>query len=154
MSKVMLSFGSFVAGVLFMFSMLSGNHASTTVHAQAPFEIEGAEPVVPPLKVHFSGHSNFTGPTQALDGLDCDGCVIAADVSTYGAGAFNCTNCSLHTNRLQLKGAADNTLKLLIRLGLIQGPKQAPKKALPPNNNVNLIEIEPRQSITLVSAGQ
>lgn len=125
MSKVGLSFGSFVLGVATFFV---GSHISTVVHpsllafAQA-VSIGNAEPTVPALSNNEFSGATLSSPTQPLDGLNCTKCVISAAVLTYAGGQFKCAECSLKTQRLELKGAALNTLNLLKIVGAFGAPR-------------------------------
>ena len=108
------------------------------------------EPVVPHLTAHFEG-GGLHGPLQPLDGIDCDGCVIEASVITYAGGAFSCNGCSIHTDRIELKGAAINTFNLLKAVGAMPGPTPAPKNRKPLNDEANMIKISPQERVTWVS---
>jgi hypothetical protein len=79
--------------------------------------------------------------------------VIDATVITYGGGAFACDGCSLRTSRVVLKGAAQNTFNILLALGVIPGPKAAPKRPTPQivENNNNEIEVSPQPSFSVAS---
>jgi len=72
MSKITLAFGSFIVGACSAFLALSLIHTSTRVQASLPQVIESrsSEPVVPPLNSHLNGGA-FSGPFQALDGIEC-----------------------------------------------------------------------------------
>jgi len=128
MSRVTLALGSFVLGGCCMY--LLGSHTSITVQsvlaqdaskgitAGTAIHVPNAEPVVPPLQTAFiKGFSiNGTVKTQALDGLNCDGCVIDALEVTYAGGALRCVDCKVKGDRVTLKGAALNTLIVLQNL--------------------------------------
>jgi hypothetical protein len=152
MSKVILSSASFVAGMLFVFAflMFSGNHTSTTVHAQSNLGIGGAVPIVPPLTAKMFNDS-IVGGSQSLDGIDCIGCVVDVDVIRYGGGAFSCVNCAIRTKRLSLEGAAENTFRALMLFSVIPQPKAAPNKPKSPTLEATEIQINPQDKIDLVS---
>ena len=149
MFKVTLAFGSFVAGACCMFFALSLIHTSTDVHAsqRAGLVVENVEPVVPPLGARFIG-GGMGGELQALDGIDCEKCVINASVLTYAGGAFNCIECALPRGAsVQLKGAAWNTFKMLQFFGAIPGPVTPP----PPQMQRTAIQVKAQQTITWIA---
>jgi hypothetical protein len=151
MSKVMLSVLSFVVGMLCTSFVLSGSRASTVVQVPG-VDLGGAEPTVPSLKLRMES-SILGGQIQALDGIDCEKCVIQPQIISYGGGVFNCHLCIVHaTKGLQLKGAAQNTLAILTYFGLIPGPKPIPNR---PNNEArndnSIMQIKPLENVDLVS---
>jgi hypothetical protein len=139
MSKVMLSFGSFIVGALAMFLMLSPIHTSTWAQeqpSQAPslppstINMSAATPVVPPLQ-YFGHGSAISGVAQQLDGFSCDGCIVTTGLLIYGGGSYSLLNTKFPNNvQLRLVGAAENTLKLLMLTGVIP-PPAPPQPALP-----------------------
>jgi hypothetical protein len=151
MSRVTLALGSFIVGVCFALLIFSLIHTFTPVQAQGGLGITGAEPVVPPLSGHMTGVA-ISGALQQLDGIDCDGCTIEASTVTYAGGAFRCNNCSVKRQLLQLRGAAFNTLTILQAFGAIP-PPPAPPRGLPrpAPEIVNLLQITPKQNVTVVS---
>jgi hypothetical protein len=152
MSKVTVALGSFIVGACCAFIISSLPHTSTRVQASqhVGVDIPGAEPIVPPLNAHFIG-GNIGGDTQALDGLDCNGCTITAPLITYGGGAFTCGGCTIHTSRVVLKGAALNTFNALAFFGVIPRPKAAPNKPKPPMAEANEIQIVPQEKVDWVT---
>jgi hypothetical protein len=151
MSKVTLALGSFVLGACVSFAAISLVHTYTRVHAQQALKIGGAEPTVPPLGPFFR-ESVFTGALQPLDGINCEKCTIEASVITYAGGGFRCVDCIVRSNQVQLKGAANNTFKILMLVGAISGPP-APEKTVPQNapKLATTIEIGKQPKVTWVS---
>jgi hypothetical protein len=84
---------------------------------------------------------------QPLDGINCSGCVIDADVITYAGGAYNCEGCKLKGDRVALKGAALNTVIFLRQVtALLNTPE-------PPNTSTPIVKIAAsKQNATLTFA--
>jgi len=116
MSRVTVALGSFVVGALSMFVCL-GNQTSIVAQPAVPqrgIVAEGAEPIVPPLRGIVVSASSFGNLTQPLDGLDLENCEFRNVTLEYSGGAFRLRNASFSGPiRVQLKGAAANTLVLL-----------------------------------------
>lgn len=148
MNRVLLALGSFVIGACFSFAASSLIHASTRAQRQG-LVVEGAEPVVPPIKF-FGRETRIGGDVQALDGISCDGCEIAASKITYAGGAASFKNCRIvSVLPIELKGAAENTRQFLMMVGAL--PKPQPNK--PPKTNPNMqtatFELKPQDNFTL-----
>lgn len=154
MTRTALAFGSFIVGAVFGSLALSLIQTSTRVQAfQEPrtsMSIPGAEPTVPPLRVHMVGGGIGGGEVQALDGLDCERCSVAATVITYGGGAFRCVDCKIQSKGLQLKGAALNTLNMLRFVGAIPTPVAPKVPERSPMLRAN-IEIKAESKVTWIS---
>jgi hypothetical protein len=155
MTKVTLALGSFVVGVCASLSVSSFVHTSTRVHAQQAIVIEGAEPVVPPLR-YFGHGDTLLARVQALDGISCEGCTIAVSAFTYAGGSYNLKNCSVPRNvPIILKGSAKLTLDLLQAMGAVPKPPSPPNPNNPPQASpkpqLASLEIRPQDNFTLVS---
>jgi hypothetical protein len=155
MNKIVLASGSFIVGAVVGSLVLSLIHASTQVHAFQGLGVgisdSGAEPVVPPLCNHIIGGGILGGAVQALDGIDCDECVLDVGRFTYAGGAFRLNNAHLRTNApVELKGAALNTLNLLRALGALPSPPPKPQSK-PPFMSMAALEMKAQSDLTLVS---
>jgi hypothetical protein len=149
MSKVTLALGSFIVGACISLAASSLIHTSTRVHAQQAVLMSGEEPIVPSLGITVRGV--ISAPVQSLDGLNCEGCTITAPLITYAGGAFTCTGCSIHTSRVDLKGAALNTFNALRFFGAIPSPNPAPNKPKIPTLEAKQIQISPQENVNWVS---
>jgi hypothetical protein len=153
MSKVMLSFGSFVVGALVASTASLLIHRSTVAHAdQTPaVVIGGAEPVVPPLSATFKG-GRIGGDIQALDGLSCDDCTLDVPVLTYAGGSFGLTNAHVRQHaEIRLKGAASNTVALLAALGALPNAHPNNQPSTGPQPQIVDLTITPQDNFNLVS---
>jgi hypothetical protein len=167
MSRVTLAFGSFLLGLCVMY--LFGSHTSTIVQrvlaqethkppiTQFGIVIENAEPRLPPLGPFMQrGLLGSKVRFQQLDGLNCDGCVITAEALTYAGGVYSCPRCKLTVDRVELRGAALNTLTFLMQVGVVGQPAtpSTPKgEPFNPNApNVKIAEDKSSTSLMLVSA--
>jgi hypothetical protein len=135
MSKLLLSLLSFIAGICV--TLLTGSRMPsldaqsvsniTFVGGQGmtsgirpdPAAVPVVKPLNPTLSVKNVGIRN--SHSQQLDGLKCNQCRFEDATLTYGGGAFDLKNSSITgTTRLQLTGAAANTVALLDLLRGIQ----------------------------------
>ena len=130
MSRVTLAFGSFIAGACCMFFIQSGIQPSTW--AQTPVPAVGETytiPTVPGLgPERFNDIYRNVNAVQ-LDGLNCYSCVIENSIAAlrYGGGAYKLTDTQfIGPIRIQLQGAALNTLGLLVEIGAFKRPKGPP----------------------------
>ena len=115
--------------------------------------VPAAIPVVPPLQ-YFGHGDNIGGSAQQLDGFSCDGCTVSVGLLTYAGGAFSFLNTTFPRGvPLHLDGAALNTLRLLVTLGVVSIPStpQPPFPGTPPVIQAELrIKASPKQ-VTFVS---
>jgi hypothetical protein len=122
MTKALLSFVSFGAGVLSTLLLLSGNHISTLPQsafaANAEFwayEIPIVKPLDPRAAIPGGEFKGNEGMLIRLDGLNCKHCVFGDPVYEYGGGDINCPDCRFTHPDVKILpiGAARNTLVLL-----------------------------------------
>jgi hypothetical protein len=113
MRKVMVVFGSFVAGIsiTLLFLVFSGSQTSALAQGQSKGIVnEGLEPIVPPLHHNVFKGAHMTNVEQPLDGFECEDCSFTDVTLTYAGGAVRIVNPKFSgTTRLVLKGAAANT---------------------------------------------
>jgi hypothetical protein len=142
MSKIALALGSLAVGLL-VGSLFLGSHTVTFAQSPPPpptnppepgfhsgIITPGAEPRVPGLGSRFS-RITVEGRValQQIDGVNCVGCVIDADVISYAGGAYNCESCQLKADRVVLKGAALNTLNFLNQVtSMLNVPEQVNRR--------------------------
>jgi hypothetical protein len=154
----LLSFG---AGVLFA-SVI--NHTSALAQQAPPaqpsgpvlFNVEGAIPVVPPMRFCCAS-GTFTGaPNNPLihkvDGTGCVGCNFANVTFQYGGGAFRLENSHVSgIVNVELSGAAGNTAAFLNLFGMLGCPAQPTPKQFDPNKPI-IKTANPKEAemITLV----
>jgi hypothetical protein len=148
MSRLGLAVVSFILGIVvtcFAFSLLGP--ANSVRAAQGPaIDIGSAEPVVPTLSIHING-GRTGGSIQPLDGIDCKACTIDAPAITYGGGEFELKDARVRPDvTLILKGAAANTYRLLLVLGVISRPPTN-RKPFPPNTQVETFDIHPAERL-------
>lgn len=152
MYKTTVALGSFIVGACSVLFAVSLTHTSTRVQAdQVGMAVGGAEPVVPQLMAQISD-SSFGAGVIALDGIDCFRCTIKASAFTYGGGAFNCTECTLPANiPIVLRGAALNTLRVLVAFKALPSEPKPPQFALPAPRIDKASAPQMTRIITLVS---
>ncbi len=155
MNKIALASGSFIVGAIVGSLALSLVHTSTRVQAsqgeRIGFAGPSGEPVVPPIRTHIVGGGVLGGTVQSLDGVDCDGCVLAVERLSYAGGAYRLNNAKLPTHvPIELKGAALNTVNLLRALGALPNPAP-PQQAPNPPMITTKLEIKAQNNFTLVS---
>lgn len=131
MRIVTVALGSFTLGAVVMFFW--GNHTSTSpqsVFAQAPLRVEGAVPIVPPLRhIGVGGHGTVANTEYAVDGLETSGLKFVNVTFMYGGGAYKLANVTVTPPvNIQLTGAAANTFAFLTSFGLIGCPSAQPKR--------------------------
>lgn len=130
MSKLTIAFLSFIVGGVssFMFFASFGSRASTVVQDVV---IEGAVPIVPPLRAGGTSGSDFRG-TFALDGINSAGDTFNNATVKYGGGAFRLIQPKFSGGpiRLELVGAAANTLYLIQFLQAVEAGRH-PNPAIP-----------------------
>jgi len=174
MSRVTLALGSFVFGACCMYFL--GSHTSTVTQSlfaqtkaapQSPpaaekpqpfvagtaILLDGVEPQVPPLHMSPVNGMTVIGKvmTQALDGINCRGCVVDAMEVTYAGGALNCIDCKIKGDRVTLKGAALNTFIILQGLTNFLNVPERPR---PNSPHVSIAASKRDTKLTLVSATQ
>lgn len=165
MSRITLALGSFALGLCVMYLLAS--HTSTIVQrgfAQEPakperaigtaVEMGGFEPMVPGLGPRLNVHIEQPVQRQALDGLNCEGCDIDAGVLTYAGGAYNCNPCKIKHERVELRGAAANTLRFLMQTGMLGVPMPKAPPSSPGNPNIKIAADKLGVPLVLVSEGQ
>jgi hypothetical protein len=146
MRKLTLALSSFVAGVLCMFAL--GNHASTLlqprVFAQgAAIRVEGAVPVVPPLRDNVNVGNVFNGGKYLPDGLASNGDTFNNVTFEYGGGAYKLENATVSgTVNIRLIGAAANTAEFLNKFGLIGCPTAKPTPKTPRPNDPTIMQAK------------
>jgi hypothetical protein len=152
MTKVVLALGSFVAGMLSAFLILSGiqtsawpQSPSATMSPTRPpmtgrgittfFLSPGLEPKVPGLGPIIGGEDVAPTVFQQLDGLNCSHCTFRTPLLTYGGGAVRLMDAHFEgVATVQFKGPALNTLQLLKMLGALKKgrPNAPPPPLVPP----------------------
>lgn len=159
MSKIALALGSLTVGLV-LGSMFQGSHTTTFAQSSnqpseppafnAGIEVPGAIPVVPGLA--GTRLDNVVGAgrikEQQLDGLNCRGCVINADVITYGGGAYSCELCKLKADKVVLKGAALNTVVLLKQVTALLN---TPESSNPNKPTIMVADNKKNATLTFVS---
>lgn len=153
MRSVTLAFGSFVAGAISMFLMLSGSHTSTFVQpvlAQGSFiTMPGLIPVVPPFTPVVLQRNNVSGYVVQLDGLNVDDCTFDNVRFEYGGGAFRLNNIHISGNTLlTLKGAAMNTFLLTQWFTSLNRPAPHP---IPPKNKELMATLKTTETVTFIA---
>ena len=163
MSKVTFALGSFIVGALCGSVSLSLVRASTraqepqqTSGSQVPSSVinmPGAIPVVPPLQ-YFGHGDKIGGSAQQLDSFSCDGCTVSVGLLTYSGGAYSFNNTTFPRGvPLHLDGAALNTLRLLVTLGVVAIPS-SPRPPFPGTPPVIQAELQIKASpktVTFIS---
>jgi hypothetical protein len=141
MSRLFVAIASFTAGVCAA-AVVIGSGSSTLAQNMA-IRNTPAIPVVPPgpvISLHNVAFSTIGGNdgVQQLDGLRCDGCRFDDAVLTYGGGNFELKNVTISgTARLQLTGAAANTVALIDALESIGLDSNAILPNLIPQRPIN-----------------
>src|SRR5438105_1739654 len=123
MTKITLAVSSFAIGA---FSALLLGHQTSTFAQQAAqpsqptfIRVDGAAPVVPPLRgITVTGYA-VRNMNFALDGVQCTKCTFSGVTFEYGGGAYELSQSVVNLPiAIAPKGAALNTVGLLNSLGL------------------------------------
>jgi hypothetical protein len=140
MSKVIIAFGSFAAGILFML-VFGSPHTSTVVQTSPELAEEPSPPIssggsgierpeliptVPGLGDTTFQEESFSSTGQQLDGLHCENCSFNNVTFVYGGGAYNLPQARPSDSRVVLIGAAANTFKLLVVLKVCSPQELSP----------------------------
>lgn len=164
MSKVILSFGSFVTAAFSMLFILSGIHASTWAQSEplsSPSPamtmgllIRSAIPRVPRLGPKLNHVAIGASQEQILDGLNCANCSLPTAKLVYGGGAFSLEDTTFGPGHIQVElvGATANTLILLRLMGYLAQPSPTLQGSLPMFHAPKLQEAEVKSAITLTIA--
>jgi hypothetical protein len=150
MSKTIFSLISFVAGMVVMSLVASGNH--TSIFAQEP-SAQSAPPATPPfigvkiaggpipevkpINVRMSYIGAMGAPSDVrVDGVECSHCVFDGAILRYGGGNFSLSDFSVSGPvRIELDGAARNTVLFLKFVEALRKPQsQIPPSQLSSNN--------------------
>jgi hypothetical protein len=147
MRNVIIGSGSFVLGMVFASVLGFGNpHTSTIRHffglpsalAQStppsppkPAPLSPFVPRFPAVGIESSQNRHARGEVIDFDGVASDGEIFQDVTLRYGGGAFLLRNATVEGNiKLEVFGAARNTVALLAILHLLGCPATAPK--MPP----------------------
>jgi hypothetical protein len=147
MSKITCCVLSMLIGALLALSV-SGNHTVMVVHAEGDTVCRmfgprpATSPTVPPLSCHFHGNileGNSGTGSIPLDGATFEGGTIKNATFVYSGGTFAFDNVKVDpgTIRLDLEGAAANTVRFL---ALWQNLGRKPLPNEPRNQNVPTVK--------------
>jgi hypothetical protein len=142
MSKNTLALGSFAVGLL-LGSLVFGSHTVTAAQSPAKpappiltplMPCPSCEPTVPPItrQIDAMGLDGNGLAALTLDGTEYNGTTFASNTLEYAGGSYNLVNVKFSLPvRLQLKGAAANTVGLIALLEAVNAG--AAPKPMPPN---------------------
>jgi len=164
MSKMMLALGSFIVGACSA-AIVLGIQTSTVAHAEVEgMRLEAAIPVVPNIPLFQLGRVGIMGfDRQQLDGFAWSGGEVTVKTLMYSGGNFAFNGTKVRALRLEFKGPALNTFKLLTALGAFRRPEPtvpeifSPPKLLETSADSATILIAPKTSpatITLATLNQ
>ncbi|MBI4523684.1 MAG: hypothetical protein HY695_07725 [Deltaproteobacteria bacterium] len=148
---IAVAFGSYVVGVahsLLFFGTAGSPIARQVASAAQLVVIDGAEPVVPPLKGTRLKDVKERNIVQQLDGFICENCVFEDAKFTYAGGPLLLKQVSVKNWSIEFKGAALNTLTLVKSLHRQPLPKNFPRAV--PENPVWQIKNAPRGAVDLI----
>jgi hypothetical protein len=136
MRTVTVALGSFIVGALSV--LLLGSHTSTVLQpawGQTAIKVEGAVPVVPPLRHIVARDATFTNIVHAVDGTEVENGTFKNVTFEYGGGAYRLVNATVVPPvNFRFTGAAANTFNFLAMFGMIGCPASAPKQTIPDPN--------------------
>ncbi len=147
MSKITVALGSFIAGALSMFLMLSGSQTAAVAHASQAVSattgstiVSGPLPKVPPLGSRLPS-CLISDSTLVVDGSNFDECVFKNATLVYGGGPLRFGKLAVSgTLQAKLEGAAANTVVFLNLLSALQANQQ-PQPATPKTPILRAAEV-------------
>jgi hypothetical protein len=136
----------FLGFVVALLVVPSHHTLSAQVNTLVPSPV--SEPVVPPMSRHMHGF-NWSGGIQQLDGIDCSDCQITDAIVTYAGGQFKCIHCKVAVKGFVFKGAALNTVNLLVAMDALKPAANIDNN--PNTPNMRSAKLETSSTLDLVS---